>query len=166
MVELEPVPHLALQDEFTSEITGQHAVIPSGIFTISGPFGHRTFSVERQDEKANFCPGKRIVYLLVGRDNEHDWKAFGFVHDGAVRWPISVYQKLRGEPGDRSVYEEYAERLTHMICGGFRRFSGPDGQVHTYKLLLSRRCFRCDQRLTDPESIRTGLGPTCRKRGS
>ena len=162
--ELEPVAHAACLDEDTVTITERLGVMPSGIFTIRGPFGHRTFSIERQDEKSTFQPGKRIVYLLVGRNNEHDWKGFGFVADNAVRWPINVYLKLRGEFGEKSEFEEYAIRLTQMAIMGFRRFPGPDGLTHTYELLLSQRCTRCDLRLTTPESIKSGYGPECRKK--
>jgi len=162
---MEAVTHLSHQDEQTVELNGTCQVIPSGIFTVSGPFGHRTFSIERQSEKAEFKPGKRIIYLLVKHDNELDWKPFGDVHDGVVRWPINVWLKIRQSPdGDDFVF--YAERLTHMIVGGFRRFIGPDGQSHTYQLMMSRRCFRCDRRLTTPESIASGIGPECSKKGA
>jgi hypothetical protein len=153
-----PVPQV---DADTVALTSTFGVIPSGIFTVSSSFGHRTFSIERQAEGAEFAPGKRVVYLkTTGDDGGEQWKAFGFVSDQTVRWPITVWQKHRGTDMDA-----YGELLTHMICGGFRRFTGPDGQPHRYEILLSRRCFRCDRRLTDPDSIQLGIGPECRKKG-
>lgn len=160
---MQAVTHVAHADEHTVELTTSHNVIPSGIFTIAGPFGHRTFSVERQGEKDEFAPGQRIIYLLTHDDGEPAWKAFGFVSDGVVRWPINVWKKHQGPDSE---FTFYAERITHMIVGGFRRFPGPDGDVHAYQIMMSRRCFRCDRRLTTPESIAAGVGPECIKKGA
>lgn len=38
---------------------------------------HRTFQVKTQDADAKFAPGERIVSLLVGNDNQNDYRGFG-----------------------------------------------------------------------------------------
>jgi Family of unknown function (DUF6011) len=140
------------------------AVIPSGIYTVRGPRGHRTFRVARRPADASFAPGQRVISLLTGPDRDTDWLQFGFVADGAVRWPINVWRSKRGE-GARSELEIYAQLLTHMICGGFRHWRGPDGLVHEYEIMVAVRCARCSRLLTHPESVELGLGPECHKKG-
>lgn len=160
-VQFAPLEHREGIDADTVTLTTTYAVIPSGIYTIRSPFGHRTFSVERQAADAEFAAGRRMVYLFEAAGHERKWTPFGFVADGAVKWPIGVWTKHRGTD-----FETYGNLLTHMIVGGFRRFTGPDGEPHPYEIMLSRRCFRCDRRLTDPESIERGIGPECRKKGA
>lgn len=145
-------------------LAGTHAVLPSGVFTVVGPHGHRSFTIERQEASSDFAPGRRLISLLTGPDNEADWTAFGFVSDEpATRYPISVWRKFRGEAGERSDYEKYADLLVAMITRGQRDFRSHDGHKHKYEILLSRRCIRCDRRLTTPESLEAGVGPECRK---
>ena len=156
-----------MTDADATEITTTYAVIPSGIFTVVGPSGHRTFTIERQSDGDDFAAGRRIISLLTGRDTESadSWKRFGFVRDEAHRWPISVWLKHRNSPSAApSEFEVYANLLTQMICHGQRRFNGPDGEPAFYRILLSKRCIRCDRRLTTPESLAAGIGPDCLKR--
>lgn len=157
----------ARTDADAAELTTTHAIIPSGVYTVVGASGWRTFTIERQSDGDDFAAGQRIISLLTGHDNESpdSWKRFGFVRDEAHRWPISVWLKNRNAPsGPPSDFEVYAHLLTDMICNGMRRFNGLGGTPYTYKILLSRRCFRCDRRLTTPESLAAGIGPDCARK--
>lgn len=146
------------------EVVATAPVIPSGIYTVVGPTGRRSFTIERQSESDDFAPGKRVVSLLVGQNNEQDWKSFGFVSDEPARHPVSVFRKFRGTANEPSEFEKYAGLLAAMLVRGTREFTGPDGSRHTYRILLSKRCFRCDRLLTTEKSITDGIGPECAKK--
>lgn len=150
-------------DSYTGvELATTFAVIPDGVYTVSGPLGHRTFEVSRNGEAATFAPGRRTVSLLTGPNS---WATFGFVSDLATKHPISVWQKLRGPENHPSDYEKFARVLTAMIVNGHRRFTAPDGQLHDYKILVARPCISCGRMLSTPESVARGIGPECAKKG-
>lgn len=136
-------------------MTDRVAKIFNGRFTIQAPNEgeHRTLSIRTQDKKANFAPGKRVVSLLVGPDNTRSYKAFGFVTDNG----INVFFKMRGTNGKPSEFEWFAHMLWNL---------GTEGEASRfyklgYRLLIEGRCIRCNKVLTEPESIRTGIGPIC-----
>lgn len=109
---------------------------------------HRTFKIRTVKDGA--LEGKRIVALLTGPDNRTDFTGFGFVEDDR----ISVWKKCRGD-GKKSAYEWYAEMLVHLGCedGTFRD--------HAYTVTVSKKCLKCNRKLTNPESLMTGYGPEC-----
>jgi hypothetical protein len=122
---------------------------------------HRTFRIATQAEDARFAPGERIVSLLVGQDNSHDYKGFGFVKKDESG--IVVWKKLRSrDMGKPSNHEMFAKMIWAL--------SAPEGQGQwwkdRYELMLSKRCVRCNRRLTNPESVESGIGPDCAGRGS
>lgn len=123
---------------------------------------HRTFKIATQDKEAKFAPGKRILSLLNGPDNESNYHGFAFVDDKCV----AVWNKCKGTNGKKSHFEYYAELFKQLmnhvvqdqqeeievvICFGGRE----------YKVMLSKRCFVCNRKLTTPESIQAGIGPVC-----
>lgn len=123
----------------------------NGLYSVTFPDGsHRTFKIHTKQLTAKFAAGKRIISLLVGPDNEHDYEPFGFVDDSG----ISVWRRLRG--GNKpSKYEVFAELVWKLAT---------DEEVQGYDLAISRTCLICSRTLTDPESIAFGIGPTCRER--
>ena len=124
----------------------------NGTYTITAPSGeHRTFRVKTQAGDANFAPGQRIVELLVGQDNENDYKGFGFVSETGIQ----VYRRFRDN--GKSFHELAAKMLWSL---------GTEGEASGYyakgcRLLLEKRCMRCNRKLTNPTSILTGIGPEC-----
>lgn len=108
---------------------------------------HRTFQIKTQKQDANFAPGERILSLLTGPDNTSDYTQMGFVKpDGS----IILWKKFRTEG-----YEKLVGVLKNIEVWQERGFS----------YLLEGRCRRCNRRLTNPESISTGIGPECSKMG-
>lgn len=128
--------------------------IPNGIWTYHSTAGHRTVQIETQPQDASFAPGKRTISLLVAPE---DYQGFGFISGDARK--ITVWGRKRGEGGAPSDYEKTANILTAMFVRGQRMFQG-----ETYHLLGEATCLRCSRRLTTPESILAGYGPTCRER--
>jgi hypothetical protein len=117
---------------------------------------HRTFWVETQAADAEFAPGKRVVSLLTGSQNDDpdSYTSFGFVDDDGIH----VFTSKRG-PGKQ--WEVYADLLwTLALDGAFSPWSEKGYRIH-----LEGRCVVCNRPLTTPESIRHGIGPVCAERG-
>lgn len=109
---------------------------------------HRTFRVWTQKDDATFLPGCRLVGMLTGSDNESDYRSFGqVVHDGQIR--------LWRKHADERFYQWVAMALMH-----------PERVTEQVEFSFEGRCRRCDRLLTTPESVASGLGPTCREKGA
>jgi hypothetical protein len=123
------------------------AVVANGIYILVFPCGTRkTFRIFTKKQTAKFAPGKRVVALLIGPDNSDDWELFGFVDDTGIHvWKRFQHQRQA----------EYA-RLLWMLATGCEA----DG----HELLISKRCLRCNRRLTQPHAIEAGIGDECRRK--
>ena len=119
----------------------------NGTITVANPATgeHRTFKVNTQPEDARFAPGQRIVSLLTGPNNDEDFTAFGFVNENGR---ICLWSRNR---------TPHFEKLAFIL-------EQPEKAATKWGLTYqwSARCRRCNRTLTDPESIETGIGPTCR----
>ena len=116
---------------------------------------HRTFEIKTQDKDARFAAGKRIVALLTGPDNTADYTGFGFVEE----YGIVVWKSKRGTD-KKSPFDWYAEMLWSLaLDGALSPFS------QDYEFMMAGTCVVCNRPLTEPESIRTGIGPICREKG-
>jgi uncharacterized protein DUF6011 len=116
---------------------------------------HRTFELKTQAEDSKFAPGKRVVALLTGPDNTSDYTGFGFVED----FGIQVWKSKRGENGQKSMHEQYADLLWSLaLDGAFSRYA------ETYEFLMEGTCAVCNRVLTEPLSLTTGIGPVCREK--
>ena len=118
----------------------------NGTLTIGNPATgeHRTFQVRTQPEDSDFAAGERVVALLSGPDNTADYRPFGFVTDAGIR----VWRRHRG-----TVFDAYARMLNSPAAWIAK---------HQLSYQFATTCRRCNRQLTDPESIRTGIGPVCR----
>lgn len=122
---------------------------------------HRTFQIRTQAADAKFAPGKRILSLLNGPDNESNYAGFAFVTDDNK---VVTWCKCRGQNGKKSHYEYYSALFQQLIVA-----EDENEEVTTiihfmdreYSVLLSKRCFVCNRKLTTPESIKAGIGPIC-----
>lgn len=140
----------------TTEPT-QASTIFNGTYTMTSPNGgHRTFEIKTKPDDSKFAPGKRVLALLAGPDNTEDYVGFAFVDDDG----ITVWRSKRGPANDRSNYEWYADMLWSLATRGAESRWNKKG----YELLVEGRCLRCNRKLTDPISIKTGIGPVCAER--
>lgn len=113
---------------------------------------HRTMEIKTQAQDAKFAAGQRILSLLTGPNNEADYTGFAFVNEGGIQ----VWKSKRAPAGPKTQWEWYAEILWSLaLDGGFSRFAD------RYEFLMEGRCVRCNRVLTEPESIKTGIGPIC-----
>lgn len=123
-----------------------HITTHNGIWTVTSKKTgqHRTFRIEtwvKKDDKP------RVVSLLVGSDNGKDYRGFGFVNNDGR---IFVWKKHRGTMFDQ--YADMLQKLPALVENG------------TVEVLHEGRCRMCNRRLTVPESIESGIGPTCATR--
>lgn len=82
--------------------------------------------------------------MLIGPDNTKDYENFAFLNSTGFQ----VWNRFRN-----AKQEDYAGRLWKILNGEVL-----DG----HEVMISTRCFKCNKKLTDPESNRLGIGPTCR----
>ena len=107
---------------------------------------HRTFAITTQPEDAKFAPGQRIVSLLVGSDNTSSYQSFGFVQpNGSVR--------LFRSKSD-GVWPTYADMIVNP----------PKWEAKGVQYNFEGHCRVCNRLLTTPESVASGIGPTCEKK--
>lgn len=117
----------------------------NGCVTITNPATgqHRTFQIRTQPADARFAPGERIVSMLAGPDNQHAYRGFGFIKpDGSV----VLWKRCR---------TDFFERVVPLLQNPARF------QSLGIEYDIEGHCRRCNRLLTVPESIRSGIGPTC-----
>lgn len=119
--------------------------LPCGFLTVEFPDGsHKTFRVRL--EKSGLFAGKRSLSLLIGPVNTDDFEMVGTVGaDG-----FDLFKRFKN-----TKVAEHTGKLWRLAAGEV---------IDGHTLMESRRCRWCMRDLTDPESVRTQLGPTCRKR--
>jgi hypothetical protein len=133
----------------TAEVVNHFALkTHNGIITVENPARgtHRTFRIETQPADAKFAPGERILSLLIGPDNGYDYLGIGFVKDDGR---VILWKRYQTEQYHALV--RVLQKVDH-----FRSI----GLVYHFE----GRCRKCNRTLTTPESIRSGIGPTCAKR--
>jgi hypothetical protein len=136
-------------------------MLANGVYTIENEAGdHRTISIRTQAQDAKFAPGERIAAILAGPDNEEDYQGFAFVKDTG----FCVWRKKRGQNGRISTFEWYA-KILEAIDLEPSEMEEVEVDVELagrkYTVMVSKRCIRCNRKLTTPESIRAGIGPVC-----
>ena len=89
----------------------------------------------------------RFVKVLTGSDNEKDYRYAGFIRDGEFHYG-----------GERSKIAAGAPSLDAFAW--FMLNLGSE-QISVWH---EGSCSRCNRKLTTPQSIERGLGPTCWER--
>lgn len=133
----------------------------NGSHTFVSPTGqHRTVDIRTAGERSAL-KGKRVIALLTGPDNTSDFTGFGFV-DGER---IIVWRTKRGTPSEPSAYEKIAHLIEMIVAHehGHPVKDEPEW-VAQFEHLVEGRCIRCNRRLTNPASIKAGIGPECASR--
>ena len=118
----------------------------NGTITVRNPASgqHRTFRIRTQKKDASFAPGKRVLSMLTGSDNENSYTPFAFVMpDGRVL----VWRKHLG-----TQFERLGRLMMHL---------DEECRRHGLEVLWSAKCRCCNRKLTTPDSIASGIGPVC-----
>jgi len=142
------------QKTFFDDPIAQHD-ISNGIFTLTNTKKgtHRTFQIKTV--RSGGFKGKRLLSLLTGADNVTSYTAFAFVTKGGNFVVFKKYQGMMCE----SQHEKLAKCLWSMLVKGDASPYAAKGMT----LLESRSCKVCNRLLTDPTSIKLGIGPECAK---
>jgi hypothetical protein len=113
---------------------------------------HRTFWVRTQEADAEFAPGRRLVSLLTGSQNDDPdcYTSFGFAEESGIRvFPSKQANSPR--------WTQFADLLwTLALDGAFSPWAD-----RGFTIMDEKRCVRCNRVLTEPNSLRTGIGPVC-----
>lgn len=135
-------------------------IIPfNGRFTIESPKGgHKTFQIKTP--KKGKLKDTRILSLFCGKENTNDRQYQGFAFVNPTK--IHVWQRFRGTDSEPSDHTVYAAMLSSMVQHGEQSFYYKKG----YRLLIEKRCRVCNRVLTNPTSIREGIGPECAGRNT
>jgi len=156
--------------------------VQNGTYTIDSPHGH--FTLKLHTVQKGDLAGKRILSMLVGSDNESDYKGVAFWDDEQHR--ANVWKRYRKLPNEQTypidgfhwehtrwsaieqkleIWCDLATRGdgTELLADGSKRQGFWAGEGYT--LLREGRCLICNRKLTTPESIETGIGPVCAERG-
>lgn len=113
----------------------------NGTIIVQSPSGaHKVFHIETQSEKAEFAPGSRILSLRIKPGH---MRGFAFVNPKAAH--------LWKRYSNNQEYKDYVKILIHR--DHYKNMG--------VEYLLEGRCIACNRPLTNPESIKTGIGPIC-----
>lgn len=148
--------------------------IEDGDYTLITEDGHRTFKVETMADDSDFAPGDTVIAFLSGSDNTSDHTRFGFVKGTAAKPRIYVWRRFK-ENGWESLRDDVATFATNVnrpfVLGLGAGDPDPEEDREAFRawrdglpvgtVLLAKRCRKCHALLTNPESIRLGIGPYC-----
>jgi len=128
-------------------ITREFILAGQATFTVSNPQGvHYTFRVAMSGT-AHFAA------VLTGSDNERSYTYAGIVN--------AVDGSLRATGASRIAADAESWKV---LAWALRRIWRQDELPQGYEIRHAGKCGRCGRVLTTPESIESGLGPTCRAR--
>lgn len=116
-----------------------HALAGNAVITIRGNMSRFTYKIKRSDDGQ-----VHFVRVLTGPDNDSHYKFIGTLFKGG-----NFKHNWRGGIGP----EAPSAVAFKWLVGHWE-----DARVQVWH---EGTCGRCGRRLTVPESIETGLGPTC-----
>jgi hypothetical protein len=144
-------------------ITMEFIKAGKAIFTVDNGKGtHYTYKVTRKEDKGKVF---YFVNLLTGPDNTSNYTYMGMLVDDHL-WnrqaiqknlPSRVYCKMT-KASKYNTDSKPVKVFNWAMDVVMKHNELPQG----YSILHDGRCARCGRTLTDPESIKTGLGPVCR----
>jgi len=161
--------------------TAEGPRVHNGAYTVehasAGHFTVKLYTVGGASE----LTGRRILALLCGPNNERDWRGVAFWDD--EQWRARVWGRYSSDDrkqaidgytwGEKwtatekklAIWLDLVRRAYLFAEDGLKpREDGTSYWIgQGYTLLLEGRCVICNRRLTNPESIRLGIGPECRK---
>lgn len=119
-------------------------------FTISSPSQHFTFKIKCMETPGR--PNTLLLSVMNGPDNERSYSYIGILKREASRPTIIPTRKSKVGLNAQSV-----RSLLWVMRQIQEKKTLPPG----YKAMHSGNCCRCGRKLTTPESITLGIGPTC-----
>lgn len=146
--------------------------IANGTFTLQNDSGfHLTFKISTG--RKGTWKGRRILSIMTGPDNEESFTGFGeLCEDGTIKMWQRLIWKKNPATGDFLTRDQVRACMNLVLDHGnigaengaevSKKFTARNGR--SYELLVSTRCIVCNRKLTNPESVKAGIGPECYKR--
>jgi hypothetical protein len=110
-----------------------------------------TFQMVKADPKPGQDVAPFFARLLVGSDNESDYRYIALVRRGGDRWIVSLNKTGWGAEAARAL-----DWAVNALDEG--------RALKQAEVWHTGHCGRCGRLLTVPESVRSGIGPTCASR--
>lgn len=121
--------------------------LTEGRFTVQFEDGiYKTLRVRKQDDDADFMPGRLVLSYLSGSDNDSDYTSFGHVDPS----------------GNVKVWTKHRQNAT--LVEAMKVLIGSPSAAREAYAEQSGCCSRCGRTLTVPTSLHAGLGPECAKK--
>lgn len=139
-----------------------HNGIIDGTYTVISSTGnHRTIELFTcTDIKSDFF-GKRTVRLMIGSNNETDYKNFGFffpkVGIKVFKKSIAENQAKRKDNPKEIDLQKTADFASSLLIDGKEGKAAKIG----FRLEVSKRCMVCGRKLTNPSSLNLCMGEKC-----
>ena len=144
-------------------ITTEFVLAGRSIFTIEVPEDfrqkhpeynpHYTFRVNVKEATGTF-PETRFVGLLTGPNNESDYSYVGILKDGMPPC-LKLTAKSKYTPDSVPV------KLFNRVIAAIWQHREAEIERAGFDVHHEGRCGKCGRMLTDPESIKSGIGPVC-----
>jgi hypothetical protein len=135
----------------------------NGLYTVQNTRTqeHRTFAIRTQKEDSRFAPGRRVLSLLTGPDNEKSYRGFAFLDDRKDVPQFYLWMRFKSRPA----FIHYANMMKVAVYAVSNPSPGERPLFQygnsVYSVALSKRCLRCNRTLTTPDSLTRGVGPEC-----
>lgn len=143
------------QEKQLMKIAAPH--IHAGVFTLQNESTGtwKTFRIRTQKEDATFFPGKRIVSILKGCNNDPEngsWEGIGLLVEDYKGAGVFA-------PWKKWALTSEAKQCKFLIDLLEENWPHPNVTLHQMTF-----CLKCSRPLTTPESVTNGIGPECIKR--
>lgn len=137
-------------EQVTETASAVLAPVADGYYTVKFDDGtHVTLRLRTQN-------GKQFVGHLYGPINTSQYGTFGIVQGASYR--LFKYDKRNGQSYRQVTAETFKRQIDALEI-----LMGSQDVVKYGKAYAaaSKRCYRCNRLLTEPESIESGIGPIC-----
>lgn len=141
-------PDLPLRSNLTDlDAIKKYLIGGYGTFTLVGKHSRFTYKFSRPDTPSPYI----FVRTLTGSDNIRDYTYIGYLNDSLSN-PFVLYVGNKGKP-DAPSFKALDWFLTALVHN-----PAVVGQAEFWHEGV---CCRCGRKLTVPESVAAGIGPTC-----
>lgn len=159
---------------FADESAHPGPSVHNGTYTVEHPAnGH--FTLKLYTVRRGELEGRRILAMLVGPDNQNNYRGVAYWLDTLPL--VTVWKRFRG-PDSRLRIDGYQwqggdnglglSTIEKKLCiWADLAIRGATEERHGYwfeagyRLHLAGHCVVCNRKLTHPDSIKSGIGPTC-----
>lgn len=131
-------------DNLTTNVLGGNATIT---LESSGTGAYYTFKIKKNKQEENMF----FVSLLTGPDNHSSYSYMGCIFDRS-RFTLTKKSKYTK---DSIPVKAFVYFFNALIMKDEKRLA----KINVYH---AGTCNRCGRKLTTPDSVEIGLGPTCR----